>query len=1133
MAIYGDGRAAIALGVVLDNDLGDAPTTYGTPTNIYFADLTGGNPVSTTTHDEYLSAGGSAPGGATIIQAGTVTPPSTPRLGTNLTDSDHATNYGPDANGDNVSGTSPNDEDALPSIPALTPESTSYALSVPATTGAAPAYVTAWVDFNRNGSFEASEFASATVPANSTSNVALSWPTIPPGTITPGTTYIRLRISTFDSTDPSNDLPGTPFDDRSTMALNNGEIEEYALPVAAPQPAFACTSTSEGYLFQDATTDVFVVNIETGATNQVATDILGTTGNTQINAIGYNRTDNYIWGFRRGVNEIVRVGADWSVQTFPIAGLPVDGDFFIGDVDAAGVLYLYNSAAYTTSIYRVDVNPASPTYLQTLPTLTTTASGITDWAISPSDNQIYAVDNATLALYRFDPATGARTVVGTVTGGGITAGTFGAAYMDGDGALFISQNETGNIYKISAPHSGNTTAVFLATGPTSTLNDGARCPAGSLASLSLSGTIHHDPDGGNINGTGTNAGGALHVSLVDENGDVKATQPVAADGTYTFGDLAAGSYTVVLSTTAGTIGSPAPAASLPSGYVSTNEGLTPAGDGTVDGTISATISTTDVTDVDFAIEQLPVATPDTRPAQSNPGGTTTVDITSSFTGTDPDGTVTGIFFPTFPSNATTVLINGTSYTAGSFPAGGLTVPIGTPVLIDPVDGAVTSVIPFHTIDNAGQRSIAPADVTVPFTDAPGYNLSGTVFNDTDGGDISGIGTNVSDSLYANLADNLGNVVAVEPVATLGTYTFPNVAPGDYTVVLSTTQGTVGGPVPAASLPAGYVNTNEGLMPAGDGTVDGVVAVTVTDADVTNVDFAIQRPPVSVPVTLPSQQNPGGTNTVDISAHFTGTDPDGTVTSLRFRTFPNETTTLIVDGTPYNAGNFPPPPGVTVPYGSPVLIDPVDAATSVVVPFSLLDNAGHESPTSDVTIPFFPLPVTLARFDAVLSEQSVLLTWSTTEETNSDHFEIQHSVNGKTWEVVGTVASSRESSVLVHYEYKHSGPSAGDNLYRLRMVDQDGTYAFSSIRNVRFSGQAQIISYPNPATDKIKLRVSKAEDIERIELTGLDGRVVADQRKTRDSRVNTELDIRALASGVYIIRITYSNGSVASDKIVKK
>ncbi len=668
-------------------------------------------------------------------------------------------------------------------------------------------------------------------------------------------------------------------------------------------PAFSCSNAGEGYLFQDAATDVYVVNISTGATNLVATDILGTTGNTQINAIGYNRTDNYIWGFRRGSNEIARVGSDWSVQTFPITGIPADGDFYIGDVDAAGVLYLYNYAAYPTSIYRVNVNPASPTYLQALPTLTTTASNLTDWAFSPVDNNLYAIDNTTLDLYRYDPATGIRTTVGTVSGGGITpGGTFGAAYMDGDGALFVSENASGQIFRIASPHTGGITAQLLATGPSSTLNDGARCPAGSIqVNPSISGTVHSDPDGGDINGTGTNAGGTLNANLVGDTGSVTATQPVAADGSY-------------------------------------------------------------------------------------------------------------------------------------------------------------SIL--------------------------------------------------------------------------------NVAPGDYTIVLSTTQGTVGNPAPAPSVPTGYVNTNEGLTPNGDGTVNGTIPVTVATADITSADFAIQQLPVGTPVILPNQSNPGGTNTIDITTHFTGSDPDGNVAQLRFRAFPAQITTFVIDGTPYNAGNFPPPPGVTVPYGSPVLIDPTDDAGTVVVPFSLLDNAGHESPTENVTVPFLALPVTLVRFDATIAEQSVLLSWSTTEETNSDRFEIQHSIDGRNWNLIGVLNSAGESNVLRQYQYKHDKPVRGDNLYRLKMIDRaadglDATFAYSRIVNVKVGAGMKTIVFPNPAADKVTLLVEDSGSIDRIEVIGVNGQLFRDNRKVGASILDVEVDTKNLRSGTYIMRITRSDGSVDSIQFIKQ
>jgi len=56
-------------------------------------------------------------------------------------------------------------------------------------------------------------------------------------------------------------------------------------------------------------------------------------------------------------------------------------------------------------------------------------------------------------------------------------------------------------------------------------------------------------------------------------------------------------------------------------------------------------------------------------------------------------TVSNIRITAFPSNATTITINGTQYTAGNFPGGGVTVSTnasGNPapaILVDPVDGA--------------------------------------------------------------------------------------------------------------------------------------------------------------------------------------------------------------------------------------------------------------------------------------------------------------------------------------------------------------------------------------------------------------------------------------------------------------
>jgi hypothetical protein len=107
-----------------------------------------------------------------------------------------------------------------------------------------------------------------------------------------------------------------------------------------------------------------------------------------------------------------------------------------------------------------------------------------------------------------------------------------------------------------------------------------------------------------------------------------------------------------------------------------------------------------------------------NPSFVNPGGTNTVNIGPYFTGSDPDGIITHIRITAFPTNATSITVNGTLYTSATFPvATGLTFPVGADVLLDPVDGAVSSVTPYKVIDNAGFESLNTANMVVTFTAA--------------------------------------------------------------------------------------------------------------------------------------------------------------------------------------------------------------------------------------------------------------------------------------------------------------------------------------------------------------------------------------------------------------------------------
>jgi hypothetical protein len=265
------------------------------------------------------------------------------------------------------------------------------------------------------------------------------------------------------------------------------------------------------------------------------------------------------------------------------------------------------------------------------------------------------------------------------------------------------------------------------SGPTAFYGEASTLSVSLNKPVTVSGTVFGDANGTNdalINGTGTNASGTLSANLVDANGNVVATAPVAANGTYSFLAIGAGSYTVRLSTSAGVQGTAAPVAALPANYINTAEGTAAAGDGTANGATAIIVGSANVTGVNFGINQLPTANNNTLLSQLNPGGTNVVAIASTnFSGTDPDagGQINSFKFTAFPSNATSITINGTTYTSATFPVSGVTVaavagalPAGM-VSIDPVDGLVTSIISYKTIDLAGLETAAAANVTIQFT----------------------------------------------------------------------------------------------------------------------------------------------------------------------------------------------------------------------------------------------------------------------------------------------------------------------------------------------------------------------------------------------------------------------------------
>ena len=191
------------------------------------------------------------------------------------------------------------------------------------------------------------------------------------------------------------------------------------------------------------------------------------------------------------------------------------------------------------------------------------------------------------------------------------------------------------------------------------------------------------------------------------------------------------------------------------------------------------------------------------------------------------------------------------------------------------------------------------------------------------------------------------------------------------------------------------------------------------------------------------------------------------------------------------------------------------------------------PVNDASCPYdleeSPLPVELISFSVSKEQSTAIVQWITSEETNSASFEIQHSFNAKNWAPIGSVAASGDSKTERAYTFHHQIPAKGDNLYRLKMIDRDGTFAYSRIRSLKSEGtlETEITVYPNPASNTLFVR--NPGMVSGLTILNINGQVVL-QSDSIDGNTG-KLSIENLPSGIYVVRIKRKNGLDSAHKIL--
>lgn len=166
-----------------------------------------------------------------------------------------------------------------------------------------------------------------------------------------------------------------------------------------------------------------------------------------------------------------------------------------------------------------------------------------------------------------------------------------------------------------------------------------------------------------------------------------------------------------------------------------------------------------------------------------------------------------------------------------------------------------------------------------------------------------------------------------------------------------------------------------------------------------------------------------------------------------------------------------------------------------------------------------LPLTLLGFSGASSPTGNLLQWTTTQEMNTSHFDIEWSDDGLKFVKIGTEQAGGYTTSTTEYKYLHSRPVNGYNFYRLKMVDNDGRYTYSAI--IKLSAQISnsgITVFPNPVTNRLQLNIQASKnELIVFHLYSAAGKWVASKTFTVLKGNNSlAWDITTAAAGLYFI-----------------
>src|SRR6266536_792807 len=165
---------------------------------------------------------------------------------------------------------------------------------------------------------------------------------------------------------------------------------------------------------------------------------------------------------------------------------------------------------------------------------------------------------------------------------------------------------------------------------------------------------------------------------------------------------------------------------------------------------------------------------------------------------------------------------------------------------------------------------------------------------------------------------------------------------------------------------------------------------------------------------------------------------------------------------------------------------------------------------------------------------IMIIFCILQAVNVKTISIEKSADGIHFNEIGTLPFT-SSNLLGKHDYVDARPFAGNNYYRLRVTDNDGSFDYSNIILLKNDAKRLIYIYPNPVKDLLTISITSVNAAKyNCFVYDVSGKLLASViHNVAEGTQIINLPFNQIARGVYVVKVVDEDGNIIFRKNVVK